>query len=72
MDIRDLEINDFWCRLSERLLSLGCSALPKDIHCTFVFDKKLNDLNFHLTKNTGNHNNKPQFKIVIVDNPELF
>lgn len=67
MEIKDLEINDFWCRLSERVFNLGCNIFPKDVHCTLVFDENLKDLNFHLTKNTRNPQDKPQIKIVIIE-----
>ncbi|TRW23612.1 hypothetical protein FMM05_13200 [Flavobacterium zepuense] len=72
MDIRNLEINDFWCRLSDRVFSIGLGILPKDIHCTLVFDNLLEDVNFHLTKNTANHNDKPQIKIVIINKEVLY
>lgn len=71
MNIRNLEINDFWCRLSDSIFSIGLGILPKDIHYTFVFDNMLDDVNLHLTKNTANQKNKPQIKIIIIDKKVL-
>lgn len=71
MNTRNLEINDFWCRLSDRVFNIGLGILPKNIHCTLVFDSLLADVNLHLTKNTANHDDKPQIKIVIIDKKVL-
>lgn len=59
--------NLFWVEIKPHLVSFGLSSLPKDIHFTIGFDKRKPDVNFHITKNVPDHNNKPQLKIVVID-----
>ncbi len=61
----------FWIKLSNRLISFGCDALPNNVHFTIGFDERSPDINFHITKNTSDAKNKPQIKIFVTNKKEL-
>lgn len=71
-EIRNISVNDlFWCSLQNHLFTFGFKGLPDKVHLTIVFGETVSDINFHVTKNTGDYKNKPQIKIVIINQDEL-
>ncbi|MFN3530597.1 MAG: hypothetical protein ACK417_11800 [Bacteroidia bacterium] len=63
-----ISVNDsFWIQIKSHLVSFGFKGLPKDVHFTISFNKKSNDWNIHITKNVGTSKDKPQIKIVVID-----
>lgn len=70
----NISINkDCWIRFGEGYISIGSDTyLPKDIHYTISFNPNKPDLNFHITKNVSDYENKPQIKICVIDKKFLF
>lgn len=70
--IDNISINgDFWVQLKTHLVSFRFKGLPKGVHFTIGFDKRSSDVNFHVTNNHSNPNDKPQIKIVVIDKNHL-
>jgi hypothetical protein len=66
--IDHFSINDiFWVQIRPYLFSFGFKSLPDKIHYTIAFNESSSDINFHVTKNIADHNNRPQIKIFIID-----
>lgn len=60
----------FWIQFNENFISFGLDGLPNDIHLTVSYNNDKPDINFHLTKNTEDKNNKPKIEIFRI-NKEL-
>ncbi|MBW7943454.1 MAG: hypothetical protein H3C64_13965 [Candidatus Kuenenia stuttgartiensis] len=56
----------FWAHFNERRVSFQPDGLPPSIHYTISTEKD-GIMNFHITKNTKDHTNKPQIKIARFD-----
>lgn len=63
--------NDFWIQIKTNLISFRFKGLPKGVHFTIGFDERSSDVNFHVTNNHSNPDNKPQIKIVKIDKSHL-
>lgn len=69
--IRNIHIEKvFAAILQNHLFSFRHGNLPNDVHFTFVFDEKLEDVNLHLTRNV-NGKSKPQIKIFVANKQML-
>lgn len=66
--IDHISINDkFWIQFKDHLVSFGFKGLPECTHFTISFDDRIPDINFHVTKNAFDPNDKPHIKIVVID-----
>lgn len=55
-----------WIRFTEGLISFGFNNLQPDIHYSVSFNNNSSYNNFHVTRNTNNADDKPQFKIACI------
>jgi len=71
-DANYISINDsFWIQIKNHLISFSFKGIPKNIHFTIGFDKRSSNINLHITKNTGDNNNKPKITIVEINKTVL-
>lgn len=69
--IDNISINDqFWVQFKDSLISYGLKVLPKNVHFTLSFENESEDINFHITKETG-LKDKPQIKILLINKARL-
>lgn len=70
--IDSLSISDFlWAQFKENRFSFSFKGLPKSVHFTIAWNPETGKMNLHITKNTGNGNDKPKFIIANFDKPFL-
>ncbi len=66
-----LSVEDLgWVYFKTQLTSFGHHGLPPDVHFTISYDKRSEDINFHLTRNVTTNENKPKIAIASI-NKEL-
>lgn len=63
--------DNFWIQLKSHLITFGFKRLPKGTHLTLSFKNSDPDINFHVTKNSKNSNDKPQIKIAVIEKKHL-
>lgn len=56
--------NLFWIQFHENRISIGNRFLPSNVHFTIAYNEQSPDVNFHISKNTSDENNKPKIEIV--------
>ncbi len=61
----------FWIQFGKELVSFGHHGLPSDVHFTISYDKRSDNINFHLTRNVSDTSNKPKITIACI-NKQLF
>lgn len=63
-----LSIEDLgWVHFKTQLTSFGYHGLPPDVHFTISYDKRSEDINFHLTRNVPANKNKPKIAIACIN-----
>lgn len=66
--INNFRVNDlFWVHFHKAFTSFGHKGLPKDVHFTLSYNEECEDVNIHLTRNTGDPKNKPQIGLVKIN-----
>lgn len=66
MNTQIKDVSTFWVHFNKSLVSFQPEGLPPSVHYT-ISTKKDGTMNFHITKNTKNHTNKPKIEIANFD-----
>jgi hypothetical protein len=59
-----------WAHFRAQLIAFGHARLPTDVHFTISYDRRSEDVNFHLTRNVHGNEKKPKISIACI-NKEL-
>lgn len=63
-----LSVEDLgWAHFKTQLVSFGHHGLPPDVHFTISYDRRSEDINFHLTRNVPTNENKPKIAIACIN-----
>src|SRR5215212_2980491 len=63
--------DSLWIQFTEELISFGHNGLPSDVHFTISFDRRSENINFHVTRNVSDASSKPKITIACI-HKELF
>jgi len=57
----------FWIQFKYELVSFGHHRLPSDVHFTISYDRRSEDINFHLTRNVTDASDKPKITVACMN-----
>lgn len=62
--IDNISINDvLWLRVQGHMISFRFHGMQEDVHFSISYNSNSPDINFHITRNTENADNKPKIEI---------